>query len=307
VKNNALFVLLITAVFALSFAWVVSAQQPDNGPGNPQAQVGDYKAFIPVIFKPIPRSTFSSAIIANHTVIGHFGAIPSSSLTSAAQTQTLFMHQSTGNNIKIMGLNCIAGSLDPGYYPECEIYNQISNNPYDNSNWNWPLWADNWSDAIVKTDQWVSIVNAQQSHYQVLGMKFCYVDGWNLDFDYYRQKMEALERAYPNKKFIWSTSALWEEIAVGRNFESASTIQSFNQQLRAYAAANNKILYDIADIESHDTNGNLCQYNGVEALCSEYADGLGGGGGGHPDVDGSIRLAKGFWWLMARISGWNGN
>jgi hypothetical protein len=222
------------------------------------------------------------------------------------------MHQSTGNNIRSLGLDCLSGkNWDPNYYPqECTTYAQISNNPYDNSSWDWPEWAENWSDAIIKTDQWVSVVNAQQSNYQVLGMKFCYVDAWNLDFDYYRQKMEALERAYPHKKFIWTTSALWSNSAMDADpnlVVSAENIQLFNQQLRAYAIANNKLLYDLADIESHDPNGNLCQSNGIEVLCNAYYNGYGGGGGGHPDVDGSIRLAKGFWWLMARISGWNGN
>ncbi len=252
-------------------------------------------------------ATTGNALIADHTVIDQFESIPSSVRSSATAIKTLFMHQSTGANIVSFGLNCMAGLKDPGYYPgECTSYNQ---NPYkyDDRIWDWQMWAENWSDAIVKTDQWVSIVNAQQSNYQVLGMKLCYVDGWNLDFDYYRQKMEALERAYPDKKFIWATSVLWEESAVGKNLTSAENVHLFNQQLRAYATANNKILYDLADIESHDTNGNPCQSNSFEALCSEYTDGQGGGGGGHPDIDGSIRLAKGFWWLMARISGWNGN
>jgi hypothetical protein len=230
-------------------------------------------------------------------------------LAAAAAIKTLYMHQSTGNNIKALGLDCLAGvNWDSNYYPqECTSFAQIPNNPYDYSNWNWPEWSQPTADAIAKTDQWVSVANAQQQNYQVLGMKFCYVDGWNQDFDYYRQKMEALERTYPHKKFIWATSALWEESAVGQNLGSAENIQLFNQQLRAYAIANNKLLYDLADIESHDPNGNPCQSHGYEALCTEYTDGQGGGGGGHPDVDGSIRLAKGFWWLMARFSGWNGD
>ena len=164
------------------------------------------------------------------------------------------------------------------------------------------------SDAIAKTDQWVSVANAQQGNYDVLGMKFCYVDGWNQDFNYYRQAMEQLEQAYPSKTFIWTTSALWSESAAGGgNLPSCQNIQLFNQQLREYARTNNKVLYDIADIESHDPDGNYCQVEGCEALCNVYSDGQGGGGGGHPDVDGSIRLAKGFWWLMSRISGWDGN
>jgi hypothetical protein len=250
----------------------------------------------------------SNAIVADHQAINTFDTIPPSALSAAAATKTLFMHQSTGANIRSIGLDCLAGLNDPNYVPpECTLYNRNPPYiPYDNRNWTWSIWSTPMADAIAKMDMWVSVVNAQQSNYQVLGMKLCYVDGWNVNFDNYRQKMELLERTYPQKKFIWTTSALWEVSAVSSNLSNARNIQIFNQQLRAYAIANNKILYDLADIESHDPNGNLCQSNGYEALCDEYSDGMGGGGGGHPDVDGSIRLAKGFWWLMARISGWDG-
>jgi len=162
------------------------------------------------------------------------------------------------------------------------------------------------ADAIAKTDEWVSVANAQQQNYQILGMKFCYVDGWNQDFAYYRDHMLELESRYPNKIFIWSTSALWNDPGTAcqdNGFNSCQNIAEFNQQVRAYAIANHKLLYDLADIESHDPDGNLCLTSGYEGLCDAYYS----NGGGHPNAVGSIRLAKGFWWLMARISGWNGN
>jgi hypothetical protein len=254
-----------------------------------------------------------SAIVADHKVIAAFDSIPRVSISAAAAIKTLFMHQSTGDNIDYLGFQCLAGlNSDPSVFPEiCTTYAQNPKfTPYDNRNWNWKLWDEPMANAINKTDQWVSVVNTQQSNYQALGMKFCYVDGWNQDFNYYRDMMLELERKYPDKIFIWSTSALWNEPgdACGNNaFNSCRKIAEFNGQVRAYAIANNKPLYDIADIESHDPDGNLCLTDGYEGLCDAYYTGYGGGGGGHPNVDGSIRLAKGFWWLMARISGWDGN
>lgn len=259
---------------------------------------------------PSPQPTpISDAIVADHYVIDAFESIPDSALNAAIALDTLFMHQSTGNNIESLGFRCLAGLRnDPDTFPEeCIQYAQNPYDPYDNRNWDWPEWPTPMADAIAKTDQWVSIVNSQQQYYQVLGMKFCYVDGWNQDFDYYRQAMEQLEQAYPDKIFIWTTSAMWSESNVGDNPVSDEKMKIFNQQLRDYTYANNKILYDLADIESHDPAGNLCQTDGFEALCDEYSDGYGGGGGGHPDIEGSIRLAKGYWWLMARIGGWDGN
>ncbi len=52
----------------------------------------------------------------------------------------------------------------------------------------------------------------------------------------------ALEARYPNKTFIYWTTSL------ARTIGSAES-QSFNDQMRTWAAQNGKILIDIADIE----------------------------------------------------------
>jgi hypothetical protein len=262
-------------------------------------------AFIIAIFLLAEMHLANAAgFVADHTAVGQFSSIPKTAIDRAAAARVLFYHQSTGDNISFLGLGCLAGEKnDSSSYPsECLTYwsNRQSNTwPYYNySNWNWPMWPEPMSDAVAKLNQFVSLVNQVQSGYQYIGMKFCYVDGWNENFADYRTKMEGLERAYPTKTFIWATSAIWGEANV-----NSENIQAFNNNVRAYARANNKPLFDIADIESQ---GNTCRINGFEALCSDYYDGVGGGGGGHPDAEGSIAIAKAFWWLMARATGWDG-
>ena len=282
--------------------------------------------YLPYIVKPrlstntpTPTPTFTSTplptetptgivgVIVDHTSLSSFPSIPATYLQAAAALDTLFMHASVGNNIDYLGLQCLAGlQADPVMPEECLTYAEHPYDPYDNRNWNWRFWDNPVSDAIAKTDQWVSVVNAEQQNYQVLGMKFCYVDSWNQDFTYYRTHMEQLVQAYPQKTFIWATQVLYPKSSMDTDpsiLQQAQNIQDFNQQLRAYAQANNIFLYDLADIESHEPNGNYCQSNNVEALCDDYIDGW-GGGGGHPDAEASLRLAKGFWYLMARIAGW---
>jgi hypothetical protein len=259
-----------------------------------------------------PPPNLNGANIVDHTTLPKFGSIPLSNLQAAAAIKTLFMHQSTGDNIDYLGLKCLAGLHpdDKDFPQECLDYALHPYSPFDDRNWKWQMWNEPMADAIAKTDQWISIVKAQQQNYQVLGMKFCYVDGWNQDFNYYKSKMEALEKAYPQKTFIWATEVLWAKSDLdssSTNLASATNIQNFNQQLRSYAITNKKVLYDLADIESHDSDGNFCQSNGVEAMCEENYAGIGGGGGGHPGMTGSIRLAKGFWLLMARLGGWKPN
>jgi hypothetical protein len=220
------------------------------------------------------------------------------------------MHQSTGGIIDGSGLTCLAGlNGDPNYGapPECVGYaqNRAANRwPwYDKSNWSWDMWPSPQADAMAKTDQFVDVVHARAGSYQVIGMKYCYTDGWNQDLNvqqsYYITKMLQLESQYPDKKFIWSTSALWANPGTACNtlFNSCKNISDFNQQVRAYARTHNKPLYDIADIESHDPNGNPCVVNGYEGMCGAWYE----GGGGHPNTAGAIRLAKGFWWLIANL------
>jgi hypothetical protein len=310
-KKISFTVLLAFILLVPSYSRFVAAQQTSHVTGSAQAPTAGSSVYIPMIYKPSPPPPpppSSNGIIADHTSIDYFRSIPSSALASAAALKTLFMHQSTGGYIEYLGLQCLEGlQNDPSVFPqECITYARTPYVPYDYRNWNWKLWDEPMADAIAKTDQWVSVVQAQQANYQVLGMKFCYVDGWNQDFTYYRDHMLALERTYPGKIFIWSTSALWNDpgsACQDNGFNSCSNIAEFNQQVRDFAKANHKPLYDVADIESHDPNGNLCLTDGYEGLCGVYYS----DGGGHPNTTGSIRLAKGFWYLMAKISGWNGN
>ena len=279
------------------------------------ATLTSYAYLATVTYTPAPVST---GIVADHTVVSQFPNIPQSTAQTAAAKKMVFLHKSTGGYINNMGLNCLAGLRnDPENYPEeCSIYaNNLATNTwpwYSRTNWNLDIEFGDETDALIKTDEFVSFVNAHSSSYDIFGMKFCYVDGssqgTDVDQQYYINKMLSLESKYPTKTFIWATSALWNypgtacSLNENHDLNSCQRIAEFNQQIRTYAKAHNKILYDIADIESHDANGNSCTVEGYEGMCAEwYAN-----SGGHPNVVGAIRLAKGFWWLMARINGWNG-
>jgi len=259
-----------------------------------------------LFFYLIPDSAMA-APVANHAAVNSFPVppnyLPSAATSIAKSKKLLFMHQSTGGYILQEGLGCLAGLNGNTDYPaECTQYASFT--PYTLTNWNWPLWFNQYggpqADAIAKMDQFVSTVNAIGSSYDVIGMKYCYVDGWNqsdnVDSNYYINQMLDLERRFPGKTFIWATSALWSDpgSACGTYFNSCAGIAAFNQQVRLYAAAHNKPLFDIADIES---DGGTCKVMGYEGLCSKYYS----DGGGHPTIAASIRLAKGFWWLVANL------
>lgn len=272
---------------------------------SPAQADAESTVFLPFIQTVSATPNPGTAIIANNLILGQFESIPETYVHAAAANDLLFLHQSTGNNIEYYGLDCLAGMRnDPENYPQCVSYDQ---NPgyYDISKWDWEEWPDSNPEPVVftKMDQYVSIVNARQSNYDILGMKYCYVDFWNQELDVfsqYRQKMEQVESAYPNKIFIWSTSALWAtpgNACDPNGWNSCLAISDFNRQVREYARAHNRPLYDVASIES---DGGTCTVGGYEGMCLKYNS----DGGGHPNEEGALRLAKGFWWLIARLSGW---
>jgi hypothetical protein len=76
-----------------------------------------------------------------------------------------------------------------------------------------------------------------------------------------------------------------------------ATRGAYNAQVRSYAAANNKPLFDIADIESHDPNGNAVLHNNHEAMYGAYSS-----DGGHLSTAGEARMAGAIWWLMTRVA-----
>jgi hypothetical protein len=145
--------------------------------------------------------------------------------------------------------------------------------------------------------------------YEFVAFKFGYVDGVtgsNIHLKFFDNELddnfpsiedlEALEAAHPERTIIYWTMGLARVIGT----EEA---QSFNQQMRAYAIANDKVLMDIGDILSHDPNGALCTYDGYEALCADYTREE---VGGHLNARGMQRMAKAYWVLMAKLAGWDG-
>ncbi len=110
--------------------------------------------------------------------------------------------------------------------------------------------------------------------------------------------LAALEDQYPNKTFIYWTSSLSRLIGTADS-------QSFNDQMRTWAAQEGKILFDVADIESYTPENQPCRNDqGYEILCKRYTTETNGGHLGSVSA-GKIRIAKAMWVMLAQIAGWN--
>jgi hypothetical protein len=134
------------------------------------------------------------------------------------------------------------------------------------------------------------------------------------DINTYLALMNQLEIDYPNVTFIYMTGHL-DGSGISGNLNQR------NQQIRNYVIAHNKVLFDFADIESYDPDGDEflsrnandgCAYNGGNwatewcaanpnsPLCQSCSC-------AHSLALNCNLKARAFWWLLARLAGWNGH
>jgi hypothetical protein len=119
----------------------------------------------------------------------------------------------------------------------------------------------------------------------------------------YLSAMNQLESEYPNVVFVYMTGHL-------DGTGPAGNLYARNNQIRSYCQANNKVLFDFADIESYDPAG-TCYPDGTDWCewcetwcttnpcpgCDDCA---------HSQCFNCYQKGRAFWWMMARLAGWNG-
>ncbi len=132
------------------------------------------------------------------------------------------------------------------------------------------------------------------------------------DITTYLNLMNGLETEFPNVKFVYMTGHL---VGTGTN----GNLNQRNEQIRAYVRANNKILFDFADIESYDPDGLVnymalnaddgCNYNGgnwATAWQNAHPGQWYNCGAAHTQPLNANMKAYAAWNLWARLAGWNG-
>jgi hypothetical protein len=108
----------------------------------------------------------------------------------------------------------------------------------------------------------------------------------------YLNTMAQLEAEYPDITFVYMTG--------NAQSENQNRVDR-NNQIRNYCRNNNKFLFDFGDLD--------CWYNGqqytVGGIPMEHPH-YHGDQAGHTTFESCENKAKAFWWLLARIAGWDG-
>jgi len=270
------------------------------GPGGP-VDVSDVTYLVAYMFSSGPEPVCgggqpSEAIIADHNAAADFENIPAFWIDQARTTWDIYyMHTSHGSQIvtgmyvlrdssSVFAYNQGAGTLsleeygddlghngDTNWVPETRLRLNQSGSTFNMVMWSWC------GGASDNTEEGINI---------------------------YLNKVNELEQTYPGVRFIYMTGHL-DGSGPGGN------LYARNNQIRDYCLANDKILFDFADIESYDPDGvwypddtDACNWCSV--WCGSH-DCPPCGSCAHSHCFNCYQKGRAFWWMMARMAGWDGN
>ena len=268
--------------------------------------------FTPLTVKGAEDS--NSAIIADHNnaTLADLNAIPAEWISSAKSNLHIYYnHTSHGSQIT-SGMTGLAGFKGNAY-----AWNA------NGSNGALQL-ADTYNTDLGNKD-WPEITRSylkKHPEINIVMWSWCgQVSGASEDYiKTYLNAMDKLEKDYPKIRFVYMTGH-----TDGSGVKGNLHIR--NEQIRQYCRANNKILFDFADIESYDPDGKYYMDKAVNDECKYDSDGNGSResnwatawqnshventdwyscGSAHSQPLNANMKAYAAWYLWARLAGWSG-
>lgn len=234
------------------------------------------------------------AEIIDHTSIAGVASLPQSVMDAVGQQKWFFAHASVGGNM-IEGMNALHGD-DPTRY-QLRFDNAYLTSPPPNPTAAGTIYQLDRGNpgSAGKFSLFDSAVRAtygwRAPAVDFAMDKLCYIDQ-DADPAAYISSMSALEASYPATTFVYTTMPL----TIHENYDNVLR-NRYNAAVRLFCGLNDRLLFDIADIEAYDSAGNASTflYEGLpyQRLCDDYS-----ADGGHLNADGSERVALG-WYATA--------
>jgi hypothetical protein len=213
------------------------------------------------------------------------------------QFKWYFAHASVGNCM-LEGLVSLHQS-NPGFYPFQQVAedgsppaNTQPGTIYDYMRFNSDWWTKVDGFQTYLSNGW---------HYPRVNLvmnKFCFTDEM-ADLNYYLRSMTNLEAAFAQTVLVYATMPLDTTTGIDNCLRNL-----FNDGLRDWCRTNNRILFDIADMEAHDPSGALCTFTYTNRVCQMlYSNYTTATDGAHPtSVYAEQLLARGFYAVTALLA-----
>lgn len=238
----------------------------------------------------------AGGIIIGYSNCQTVASLSQTAITQIAQLRWYFAHASVGSNMRD-GLTDLH-SLDATQYPLIAASDDGAPpaNPSNGVVYDYARGNPGWLPKV--TNFTIYVQNGWRfPRVNIAANKFCYIDQ-DADVTTYLNAMRAMETNCPETVFVYMTIPLTTAQDTNNYLRTV-----FNDTVRAWVATNGSVLFDIADIECHDTNGIAQTYLYGGRTCQRLFAGYSTDGGHLDDAAhlGRDLVAKGFYALGAAL------